>query len=174
MSIHMTPSVVGLGSFLALIGVITLVVFFPVWEDNLEPSAEWRPRTPIEQEGFEIYKANGCQYCHSQYVRAQDWDYGADRVSEAGDYVGDLPPMLGSERQGPDLSQEGGLRSNDWHLAHFMNPRYTRPESIMPPYANLGEEDIRKLIAYVQSLGYKDADARMERQLFWKQKAVEA
>jgi cbb3-type cytochrome c oxidase subunit II len=150
------------------------VVFFPAFEDQTEPSDIWRPLTDIEREGWEIYKQNGCQYCHSQYVRAQDWDYGHNRVAQAGDYYGQQPPMLGSERQGPDLSQEGGLRSDDWHYAHFNNPRYTRPLSIMPPFQWLGEEDIRRLTAYIQSLGGTDADKRMERQRYWKAQAIEA
>lgn len=173
-SMQMTPSVTVVGSFIALIGVIALVVFLPAWEDPTQPSDIWRARTPLEEEGRQVYMQNGCQYCHSMYIRAQDWDFGHNRVSQAGDYFGDTPPLLGSERQGPDLSQEGGLRTDDWHVAHFMNPRFTRPDSIMPPYHGLGPEKIGALTAFVQSLGGKDADRRMERQRFWKEQAVEA
>lgn len=174
MSLHMTPKVTVIGSFIAFMGVVSLVVFFPALEDPGQPSEIWRPRTTTEEEGRQIYIADGCQYCHSQYIRAQDWDYGDNRVSQAGDYHLDTPPLLGSERQGPDLSQEGGLRSDDWHVAHFNNPRYTRPDSIMPPFHWLGNEEIPKLIAYVQSLGGTNADKRMQRQRFWKNKALEA
>jgi len=44
----------------------------------------------------------------------------------------------------------------------------------MPPFEYLGREKISALIAYKQSLGYKEADYRMERQKTWKKKAVEA
>jgi cbb3-type cytochrome c oxidase subunit II len=171
---EMTPSATILGSTLVFMAVVVVVVFFPWYEDRLEPSDIYRNRTELEDQGRAIFIANGCQYCHSQYVRPQDWDYGADRVAKAGDYVGDTPPLLGSERQGPDLSQEGGLRSDDWHHAHFVNPRYTRTESIMPPFEWLGEERIQVLTAYVQSLGLKDADVRMERQRYWKARLIEA
>jgi cytochrome c oxidase cbb3-type subunit 2 len=167
MSLKMTGPVIGFGSFAALIAVIALVVFLPTFEAETEPSDIWRPLTAAEKEGEQIYKENGCQYCHSMYVRAQDTDYGQNRVSQAGDYFGDEPPLLGSERQGPDMAQEGGLRSNDWHFAHFVNPRFTRPESNMPPFLWLGDERIKKLTAYVQSRGLKMADPRMKRQEKW-------
>jgi mono/diheme cytochrome c family protein len=73
-----------------------------------------------------------------------------------------------------DLSQEGGEHPDDWHIAHFINPRYTRPSSIMPPFKWLGKDEIITLTQYVQSLGFKQADIRMERQRYWKQKAIEA
>ncbi|HBD10316.1 MAG TPA: cytochrome-c oxidase, partial [Syntrophobacteraceae bacterium] len=41
-----------------------------------------------------------------------------------------------------DLSQEGGEHPDDWHLAHFINPRFVRPESIMPSWEFLGTTDI--------------------------------
>jgi mono/diheme cytochrome c family protein len=103
-----------------------------------------------------------------------DWGLGAERIAQAGDYIHDRPHQLGSARTGPDLSQEGGEHPDDWHLAHFINPRYTRPESLMPPFKYLGMEKIKALIAYKQSLGYKDADYRYQRQKYWKKKVIEA
>ena len=35
---------------------------------------------------------------------------------------------------GPDLTHEGGKRSNDWHVAHFWNPEHTTPDSVMPRF----------------------------------------
>ena len=84
------------------------------------------------------------------------------------------PIWLGTERTGPDLSQEGGEHPDDWHLAHFTNPRFVRPESIMPSWQFLGKDNIKALIAYKQSLGFKMADFRVERQKKWKEKAVKA
>jgi mono/diheme cytochrome c family protein len=88
--------------------------------------------------------------------------------------VEDRPILLGSERTGPDLSQEGGEHPDDWHNAHFINPRYTRPNSIMPPFEFLSMEKVQSLIRYVQGLGFKQADSRMERQLFWKEESIKA
>ena len=174
MKLEMTPHVAGVGSLIVFSVIVLAVVIVPTLEDRLEPSDTWRPRTETENKGLEIYIANGCQYCHSMYVRPQDWDYGADRVAQAGDYVEDTPPLLGSERQGPDLSPEGGLRADDWHLAHFANPRFTRPDSIMPAFLWLGEERTAQLTAYIQSRGGTDADQRMERQRYWKALLIDA
>ena len=116
----------------------------------------------------------GCQSCHSQYVRRVDWGPTAERVAAAGDYHFDEPQLFGSERNGPDLSQTGGQHPDDWHFAHFVNPRFTRPESIMPPFDFLTDVELANLVRYVQSLGLRDADARMERQRTWHERALAA
>jgi mono/diheme cytochrome c family protein len=139
-----------------------------------QPSDIFRPRTVLEEDGRKTYIQNGCSYCHSQYIRSIDWDLGAHRIARAGDYVQDQPHQLGSERMGPDLSQEGGEHPDDWHVAHFTNPRHVRPESLMPPWEFLGPLKIRALTVYIQSLGLKMADERVERQTYWKKKAIEA
>jgi mono/diheme cytochrome c family protein len=103
-----------------------------------------------------------------------DWGLGAERLAEAGDYAGDKAPQLGSIRNGPDLSQEGGEHTDDWHAAHFYSPRWTRPESIMPPFPYFTDEEQRAIIAYVQSLGGRMADARVKRQWTWRKQAIAA
>jgi cbb3-type cytochrome c oxidase subunit II len=171
---RMTPSII-ISGFLIFFGVVYLVsVLLPGFTQSDRPSDIFRERTPLEQEGRKIYIQNGCSYCHSQYVRYMDWGLGAERIARAGDYVQDKPHQLGSERTGPDLSQEGGEHPDDWQIAHFINPRHVRPESLMPPFEFLGMKVINALTAYVQSLGYKDADFRVQRQRHWKQKAIEA
>ena len=170
----MTPTLLICGSLIIFGAVIFVSVFLPGYTLGDRPSDMFRPRTPLEEEGRKIFIQNGCSYCHSQYIRYVDWDLGAERIAQTGDYVQDRPHQLGSERTGPDLSQEGGEHPDDWHVAHFTNPRYVRPESLMPSFKYLGKEKIEALIAYKQSLGYKDADLRVQRQRDWKQKAIEA
>ena len=133
-------------------------------QTNTVATAETYPaaRPGLARQGAEVYRANGCVYCHTQSVRALDWDMGSERIAQSGDYIADEPIQLGSQRTGVDLSQEGGEHPDDWHHAHFVNPRYTRPSSIMPPFQWLGMERIEALTRYVQSLGLKDADRRME------------
>jgi cbb3-type cytochrome c oxidase subunit II len=174
MSQKMTPTAVVLGSVTILAAVVFVVVFWPYQQADYTPSEIFRYRTEAEAEGRMIYIANGCVYCHSQSIRAIDWGHGATRIAQAGDYVQDRPILLGSQRTGVDLSQEGGEHPDDWHIAHFINPRYTRPSSIMPPFEYLGMEKIEKLTAYVQSLGMKAADKRMARQRYWKKESIRA
>jgi cytochrome c oxidase cbb3-type subunit II len=170
----MTPGTLLVGSLLILAAVVFVVVLMPYLTASEVPSDIFRVRSEAEDAGRSIYMANGCVYCHSQSIRTIDWDLGAERIAQAGDYVADQPILLGSARTGPDLSQEGGEHPDDWHMAHFINPRYTRPSSIMPPFEFLGSEKIKSLIVYKQSLGLKEADRRSERQKIWKDKAIQA
>ena len=94
--------------------------------------------TPLEQRGRDVYLREGCWYCHSQYVRpvtgeTRRWG----PVTEAGEYVYDVPHLFGTRRIGPDLMRVGLKYSNEWHFAHFWNPRMLSPDSIMAPYRGL-------------------------------------
>jgi len=100
--------------------------------------AEATDYTPVQQHGRRIYLREGCWYCHSQYVRpvtgeTRRWG----PVSEAGEYAYDTPHLFGTRRIGPDLTRVGLKYSNEWHYAHFWNPRMLTPESIMAPYRGL-------------------------------------
>ena len=171
---NMTPKAVIIGSLLILGVIVAVVVVLPYATRIDTPSEIYRERTPPEAAGRAIYISNGCVYCHSQSIRSIDWGLGAERIAQAGDYINDKPILLGSERTGPDLSQEGGEHPDDWHTAHFTNPRYTRPLSIMPAFAFLEPQGIKQLTVYVQSLGFKHADHRIERQKYWKAEAIKA
>ena len=109
-------------------------------------------RPGLAQQGGEVYRANGCQYCHSQQVQPKG--LGADlergwgkRYSVAQDYLRDVPVMLGNLRIGPDLANIGLRRPDDetqtnlvWHLRHLYSPQATSPGSIMPSYPFLFEK----------------------------------
>jgi len=105
-----------------------------------------RPATARKPPAATSTLQNGCVYCHSQAIRPFDWDLAlrAHRP-RPGTMWRTNPIQLGSQRTGVDLSQEGGEHPDDWHHAHFINPRYTRPSSVMPPFEWLGTERIRAL-----------------------------
>ena len=170
----MSPKALVLGSLGILAAVVLVMVIWPYATRDMTPSDIFRLRSPKESAGRAIYVANGCVYCHSQSIRAIDWGHGAERIAQSGDYVGDEPILLGSQRTGVDLSQEGGEHPDDWHIAHFINPRYTRPNSIMPPFKWLGMEKLKTLTRYIQGLGFRQADLRMDRQIYWKKEAIKA
>jgi cytochrome c oxidase cbb3-type subunit I/II len=96
--------------------------------------------TPLQQLGRKVYLREGCWYCHSQYVRpvtgeTRRWG----PVSEAGEYAYDVPHLFGTRRIGPDLTRVGLKYGDEWHFAHFWNPRLLTRDSIMAPYRGLFE-----------------------------------
>jgi cytochrome c oxidase cbb3-type subunit I/II len=101
-------------------------------------SAEATDYAPLQKRGREVYIREGCWYCHSQFVRpvtgeTRRWG----PVSQAGEYVFDVPHLFSTRRIGPDLARVGLKFSDEWHLAHFWDPRMLERESIMPRYIGL-------------------------------------
>jgi len=87
--------------------------------------------------GRKVYVGEGCWHCHSQFVRPvsnEERRWGP--VSKSWEYQNELqrPVMFGTRRVGPDLTREGGQRSNDWHVVHFFRPRLATINSVMPEY----------------------------------------
>ena len=81
------------------------------------------------QRGRDLYVGQACWHCHSQYVRVvsnEDLRFGP--ASTAQEYQNALsqPHLWGTRRVGPDLSREKGKRTNDWHIAHLINPQERR------------------------------------------------
>lgn len=113
--------------------------------------------------GHDIYVAEGCWHCHSQFVRPvsnEDRRWGP--VSKSWEYQNELqrPVMFGTRRVGPDLSREGGRRSSDWHAVHFFDPESLSTKSPMPRYPWFFDGSPDKpterglaLITYIQWLG---------------------
>lgn len=94
--------------------------------------------TEREALGRAVYIREGCWYCHSQYIRpvtgeTRRWG----PVTQSGEYAFDLPHLFSTRRIGPDLSRVGLKYSDEWHLAHFWDPRMVVPDSIMPRFAGL-------------------------------------
>lgn len=149
------PAVVGGG--MAVFSLTTfMVVAMPYMFTTREPSADAHEPTEVEALGESVYKANGCFYCHNQFVRPQDWAMG--EVSENGDFYYSVPNFLGTERTGPVLGQIGGKRPTEWHVMHHRDPRAMTPQSIMPPFDYLSDSELDGLAAYLQGLGSYDLD----------------
>lgn len=114
-----------------------------------------------QMRGRQLYMANGCDYCHSQFVRPVGDDplrYGAS--SEAWEYANQYPHLLGTRRIGPDLTREGGVHTNDWQYAHLFDARMIVPWSIMPGYSWMFHTNpsspgpkAKAIVAYLQTLG---------------------
>ena len=171
---RMTPTVILVGILALLAAITSIMVYWPYKTMDRTPSEIFRARTEVEEAGRKIYLENGCVYCHSQAIRAWDWGHGADRIAQPGDYIADEPMALGSQRTGVDLSQEGGEHPDDWHIAHFINPRYTRPSFHHAAFRMAEDGPHQYPDSYIQSLGFKNADRRMQRQRYWKAESIKA
>ncbi len=154
------------------VGAVSTTIVPPMVDKSL-----WSSEQPVheyteqEMRGMEIYRREGCVYCHTQQIRHLDSDqrrYGWRLVkappSESWEYVNDRYHFIGTKRTGPDLGRVGGKYSSEWHYAHFKDPRNMGEKfpdrkgiyekaSIMPSFAYLSDEDIRDLTAYLQTLG---------------------
>jgi len=123
----------------------TLVELTPLFflKETNEPIAGLEPLDAVELEGRDIYIREGCYNCHSQMIRplrAETERYG--HYSVAGEFVYDHPFLWGSKRTGPDLARVGERYSDEWHRAHMYNPRDVVPESNMPAYPWLFENEL--------------------------------
>jgi cytochrome c oxidase cbb3-type subunit II len=131
---------------LAVIAVGGLVEIVPLFfqRSTTAPAAGLKPYTALQLAGRDIYIREGCYNCHSQMIRplqAETLRYG--HYSTAGEFVYDHPFQWGSKRTGPDLQRVGGRYTDEWHRIHLNNPRDLVPESNMPAYSWLNENQLK-------------------------------
>jgi menaquinol-cytochrome c reductase cytochrome b/c subunit len=80
------------------------------------------------REGAEIFAVSGCINCHI--------------------YDGEGTSQLGA----PELTEEGTRnRGIQWQIDHLEQPSAVVPGSPMPPFAKLGEENLRKLAIFLEA-----------------------
>src|SRR5450756_2402549 len=157
---RMTFKVIIVGGLVGFFAVVTWVVFLP--------TALWHPERTIIAQGYTgdvgrgrtLFYSNGCNYCHTQYVREQDVAMGPQ--AQGGNYAEDNPMILGSERTGPDLSYIGRKRSEEWELKHLQHPRDLSPLSIMPNFAGLSVQDQHGIGTYGGTMVVTPVNFRQE------------
>ena len=76
--------------------------------------------------GQKVYQAQGCSACHM--------------INGIGGTTG------------PDLTKTGAKRDRTWLIGHFKNPAEYVPNSAMPGYGNLSEQELNDLTDYMLSL----------------------
>lgn len=166
---------VALMTVLALItvtigGIVEIVPLFTI-ESTIEKVDGVRPYSPLELAGRNIYIREGCYNCHSQQIRPfRDEVERYGHYSLAAESMYDHPFQWGSKRTGPDLARVGGKYSNDWHVAHMVDPRSVVPESIMPGYPfmqgrELDADDIADHLRALRTVGVPYSDEMIENAL---------
>ncbi len=134
-------------------GLVEIVPLYTV-ESTIERVEGVRPYSPLELMGRNIYIREGCYVCHSQMIRPlRDEVERYGHYSLAAESMYDHPFQWGSKRTGPDLARVGGKYSNEWHVAHMIDPRAVVPESIMPTYPFLMRDlDVDDIAAHLETL----------------------
>ncbi|MEX2518259.1 MAG: cytochrome-c oxidase, cbb3-type subunit II [Paracoccaceae bacterium] len=123
-------------------GLVEIAPLFTI-DETVENAPDMRVYTPLEQAGRDIYIREGCYACHSQMIRTLRDEverYGPYSLAVESQY--DHPMLWGSKRTGPDIARLGDKYSDDWHVAHLVNPRDVVPESVMPRYPWLLREPL--------------------------------
>jgi cytochrome c oxidase cbb3-type subunit I/II len=140
-------------------GAVEMLPTFLI-KSNIPTIASVKPYTPLELQGRDIYIREGCNVCHSQWIRPfrSETERYMGEYSKAGEYVYDHPFLWGSKRTGPDLMRIGGKYPDSWHYHHMIDPRTMSPGSIMPPYPWLAEDNLdltttEKKLKAMQTLG---------------------
>jgi cytochrome c oxidase cbb3-type subunit 2 len=148
-------------------GLVEISPLFTI-DETVEEAPDMRVYTPLELAGRNIYIREGCYACHSQMIRTL-----RDEVERYGPYSlavesrYDRPMLWGSKRTGPDLARIGGKYSDQWHVAHLINPRDVVQESVMPRYGwlqrnELSAADLSKHLAAQRALGVPYTEEMVE------------
>lgn len=128
------------------------------------------PRRSAAERGRQVYIAEGCLHCHSQYSRPGSGDemiWGP--APDTDKTLHRQPVLIGNRRQGPDLTNVGARRSEAWLKAHFIDPRALEPDSTMPSYAHLFQDERgNELVRYLRECGINTMPELMMRQLAWE------
>jgi cytochrome c oxidase cbb3-type subunit 2 len=143
----------------AIGGLVEIVPLF-FQKSTTEAVAGMQPPSSLQVLGRDVYVREGCYNCHSQMIRpfrAETLRYG--HYSVAGEFVYDHPFQWGSKRTGPDLARVGGKYSNEWHVAHFKDPRAMSEGTVMPNF-NLTSEQAQALSILMLSWKRNDVPAR--------------
>lgn len=149
-------------------GAVEMIPTFTI-KQNIPTIASVKPYTPLELQGRDLYIREGCNACHSQWVRPfrSETERYMGEYSKAGEYVYDHPFLWGSKRTGPDLMRLGGKYPDSWHYHHMMDPVTMSPGSIMPKYPWLAEQDIdmnstEKKMKALKTLGVPYSDEEIQ------------
>jgi cbb3-type cytochrome c oxidase subunit II len=159
-SIHTSHRTILLLPFLIYVGLVLMVAVFPAIDLDLryppDPASKLGSGSDLIARGERVFTSLGCYVCHTQQIRGDeavrvqlgdrlvhpvrepDARFGLDEPTQASDYANDHPPLIGTQRTGPDLTGVGDrLPSVLWHYWHLYDPRSVSPDSVMPSYREL-------------------------------------
>jgi len=112
---------------------------------------QFHSRKDLIENGENIYKSEGCWYCHTDQTRTLIQDTvlnGSESFpappSSANEYIYQEVSFPGTRRIGPDVSRVGIKQpSRDWHRGHFWSPKTASVGSVMPSFQHFFDTDPR-------------------------------
>jgi cytochrome c oxidase cbb3-type subunit 2 len=128
-------AIVAVAAIVFLVLTVVIAVLPALREQGLTRGAVAAPPDAEVERGRQVYMREGCGFCHTQFVRDLPMDRPFGRPSRPDDYAHENPPMLGTQRTGPDIANVGARQPSEaWHLIHLYDPRAAVPQSVMPAY----------------------------------------
>lgn len=142
MNLHTSHRAIIGFAFSGYLALTVLIAILPAASVQHTPGIPGAPaRSALAEQGRVLYLREGCGYCHTQFVRDLPLDRPYGRATVAEDYADEDPPLPGTQRTGPDLSNVAARQPSDtWHLLHLYNPRTVVPQSVMPGFPWYFEE----------------------------------
>lgn len=125
---------------LTVLLLVVAGVLFLAGRTGAAPSASAESGlTPLQQQGRAVFLRERCLFCHpaGSGERVRRYTY-LDRL------------LLGWVRPGPDLSNAATHRTDDWQIAHLLDPQAIVANSPMPSARHLSDADLKALVAYLQ------------------------
>ena len=128
------------------------------------------PAATAMERGRQVYVAEGCIHCHSQYSRPGSPDESIwGPAQDPREVLRGEPVLIGNRRQGPDLANVGARRSEAWLKIHFLEPKALCPDTAMPSYAHLfkdGQGD--DLVKFLKQSGADACASLLTQAAQWK------
>lgn len=136
MSLHTDHRALVATAALGYLILTIIIAVLPAFDlQQTPPHPDWTDFSAVEARGRELYLKEGCGFCHTQFVRDLQLDKPYGRGSVAADYAMEQPPLLGTQRTGPDLANVGIRQPSEvWNLIHLYDPRAVVAQSVMPAY----------------------------------------
>jgi cytochrome c oxidase cbb3-type subunit 2 len=139
-----------------LILVFVCAVWPAMQQQVIDAKVPKPPTDELIERGRHLYRSFNCVTCHTQQIRgdprvrrevdgeedeayvpvlAADTRFGREIATQSWEYAHQEPPLLGTQRTGPDLTSVGKrLPESQWHYWHLYNPQSVSPGSLMPPH----------------------------------------
>ena len=171
-----TPLVAGLGGLVAFFVVVCVVVWLPIHTFDPPPSADWAPLSNRPSRDATCSRrttaTSATPATRGRRTSARRSTSSIPKVSQPGDFYGSdqspEPARHRAHRARTCRRSRAGI-PDDWQCAHFYDPRFVDPLSLMPPMKSLfSDKQVEQLTTFVETRSGKSGLLRYAGQLYAK------